>query len=344
MQGGKLSAGELRVAFDVQPRNSPSHDPRQNAGYVHLCCLERFLDFPKICIQLNVKGEDRVLGGESLKRNRMILRTAEEVDIVDRFVNFCSSNWRPPASYPAMDMNTHTRPFEGTLVREIEILWKRPYKQNMQRIWETQGRDGVMGERQRENEKKMMMYMRGNHAKTKAPANRGENRAREPKLDSESGSGSAHDNRPKLKRRGKKRARVEEPIKRYRVRKAVRTRNAELKSLSKAMQSKRRSRKRAQEHKPRPRVESVTSTCSSDSSFEPEKRGRKRARESDPAPRSESGPSSDLSLEYPKRTSGRAKKSRPVKLPSRRSDRMQGQEVNDEECEPSGPSKRARRV
>ncbi|KUJ21065.1 uncharacterized protein LY89DRAFT_424672 [Mollisia scopiformis] len=54
-----IRKGDFRVAFD-EAQNATS-DPYHNAGYVHLSCLERFLDFPQICKDFNVQPDTRVL-------------------------------------------------------------------------------------------------------------------------------------------------------------------------------------------------------------------------------------------------------------------------------------------
>lgn len=368
-KAGKISTGELRVAFDEHTRNSLNHNPQQNAGYVHLRCLERFLDFPRICIELNVKSEDRIFSDGRPKKSCMILRTMGEADIVDRFVNFCSTNRRGPTSYPAMNMRTHTRSFQGTLEQEAESLSQPPYRKHMQKIWETKGRNGVTAEFELEKERKLQKYGLGKYAKavaqvrepviqtqsavtsqrrperlpkkqaTKKLAKKVKNRAPEPESESESEStsDSAQENYVWIKRRKRTQARIEKPVQRERGRKYVRTRKAELKSQS--IPSKHRSKKQAQKHKPRPRAESTSSTSSSDRSFERHKRSRKRAREAEPAPGSETSPSSDCSSEYQSRARRRAKKH-----DSRRPVRTQCQEVNDEECELPRPAKRARRT
>ena len=134
-----------------------------------------------------MKGEDRVLAYEGLKRNRMLLQTIQEVDIVDRFAEFCSANRRAPASYPAMDMRKHTRPFQGTLMEEINILGPAPYRENMQLIWETQGRNGVMAECKRKDE--LELQRQKNRANAAVQRNELEKkrkrRARKPEPDSE---------------------------------------------------------------------------------------------------------------------------------------------------------------
>lgn len=64
---GTITTGHLRVAFDEKwCKHGEESDPFVVAGYVHLYCLERFLDLPEICRldHLKVKVDDRELAKE----------------------------------------------------------------------------------------------------------------------------------------------------------------------------------------------------------------------------------------------------------------------------------------
>ncbi|MCJ1422921.1 hypothetical protein MMC29_000801 [Sticta canariensis] len=269
-QAGIISEGELRVAFDEQTRMFPNHNPQHNAGYVHFSCLERFLDFPRTCIELIVKAEDRVLSAKRPTGNCMMLQSIEEVDLVDRFVNFCSANRRAPASYPVMNMQTHTRPFQGTLISEINIVGHGPYLDHMQQVWETQGRSGVMAECERKIEVRLKkrrkramaalqvdepgiqaQYTITNEPRraqlpkkpaAKKASKKGKKRARE--LEPESESEPEFDSAQGFERRGRKRARISkfnpnaEPVQRNKRKKELQTRKAEVESQSKSTPSK----------------------------------------------------------------------------------------------------------
>lgn len=55
-----IRKGEFRVTFDEQPlKRDRETDPFHNAGYVHLYCLEKFVDFPQLCKQFNVVPDTR---------------------------------------------------------------------------------------------------------------------------------------------------------------------------------------------------------------------------------------------------------------------------------------------
>lgn len=122
-----IKAGDIRVAFDELTNNTPNLDPKHNAGYAHLSCLEKQMDFPMLCKDMEVKPENRVLPLEWTQRNPMILQDRTELDHVQRFIDFCNVNGRAPLSYPVL----------GTLYDEISRLgpteWKRPALDRWQR-------------------------------------------------------------------------------------------------------------------------------------------------------------------------------------------------------------------
>ena len=122
-----IKAGDVRVAFDELTNNTPNLDPKHNAGYAHLSCLEKQLDFPTLCKDLKVKAENRVLPLELTQKNPMILQDRTELDHVQRFIDFCNLNGRAPLSYPIL----------GTLYDEITRMgpteWKRPAIERWQR-------------------------------------------------------------------------------------------------------------------------------------------------------------------------------------------------------------------
>lgn len=124
-----ISAGEVRVAFDELTKLIPDLNPQHNAGYVHLSCLEKKMDLPKICKDLDVKPEGRVLPLERKKKNHMILQDRTELQHVQRFITFCDIMGRAPRSYPS----------SGYLVDEILKFGRsslQPYSLNR---WKMRG-------------------------------------------------------------------------------------------------------------------------------------------------------------------------------------------------------------
>ncbi|KAL9088645.1 MAG: hypothetical protein Q9159_002981 [Coniocarpon cinnabarinum] len=60
-----INTGHYRVAFDEQwSTYGDTRNPMHVAGYAHLYCMERFLNFAKICRDLGVRADDRQIPGE----------------------------------------------------------------------------------------------------------------------------------------------------------------------------------------------------------------------------------------------------------------------------------------
>ena len=107
-----IGQGQARVCWDELSCRGQNLDPFHNAGYVHLWCLERFMDFPQICQTLQVKVENRILVHEPNAKNRMMLRSAQEIREAERFIRKCEQG-KVPDSYP--HFQTANRPYENTL-------------------------------------------------------------------------------------------------------------------------------------------------------------------------------------------------------------------------------------
>ncbi len=111
-RGNLIGSGQYRVAFDQMSTKGKNYDPHFNAGYVHLYCLERFLDFPEICQRITVRAEDRLFPEEPKQHNNMALSLKEEVEFANFFIANCAEG-RVPPKYPRYNMRD--RPHEGTL-------------------------------------------------------------------------------------------------------------------------------------------------------------------------------------------------------------------------------------
>lgn len=110
---GTIPTGWYRVAFDENSQTHPGVDPMHNAGYAHLYCLERFLDFPKLCHDFDVRVDDRYLGLEAGKRNKMTYSDDKEVQVAHDFIRTCQVTGKAPDGYPRFDLTD--RPYKGTL-------------------------------------------------------------------------------------------------------------------------------------------------------------------------------------------------------------------------------------
>ncbi|MCJ1361878.1 hypothetical protein MMC16_000979 [Acarospora aff. strigata] len=112
-----INQGQYRVAFDEQTHRAANTDPQHNAGYVHLYCLEKHLDFPLICANLNVRVETRSLPREPDARNRMLLgRSAALPDVAQTFIDTCELGVLPP-DYPRRDHGRWRH--EGSLTHRL---------------------------------------------------------------------------------------------------------------------------------------------------------------------------------------------------------------------------------
>ncbi|KAL8899352.1 MAG: hypothetical protein Q9207_006243 [Kuettlingeria erythrocarpa] len=107
-----INQGHLRVCFDEQTHLQLNNNPFFAAAYVHLNCLERFLDFPAICRDLNVSPENRNLPHEPRGRNRMMLSPDSSTHIAYSFIRKCEDGMLK--GYPG-----GARPHEGTLVWQL---------------------------------------------------------------------------------------------------------------------------------------------------------------------------------------------------------------------------------
>ncbi|RFU35781.1 hypothetical protein B7463_g588, partial [Scytalidium lignicola] len=79
-----IRKGQFRIAFDERVPGPPK-DPFHNSGYVHLYCMEKFLDFPLICKQYNVKPDNRRLQYED--KNKMSI-ARDHPEMLSRAIEF----------------------------------------------------------------------------------------------------------------------------------------------------------------------------------------------------------------------------------------------------------------
>ena len=108
MTNGTINQGHYRIAFDELTSTHVYHDPMHNAGYVHLYCFEKYLDFPKIVYDLNVQVDQRTLPLEPRRRNgllyqtnnRMIVSTQGELNVATEFIDYCIQHGQAPPGYP----------------------------------------------------------------------------------------------------------------------------------------------------------------------------------------------------------------------------------------------------
>ncbi len=117
-----IDKGQFIVMFDELSAIQLNHDPYLAAGYVHLYCLERFLDFPKICANLNVQTESRCLDKED--KNAMKLDPKQVEKEADSFIEICRKlRFRRPDGYPCYKERSDVtgKPYEGTLTHRMHL-------------------------------------------------------------------------------------------------------------------------------------------------------------------------------------------------------------------------------
>jgi hypothetical protein len=87
-QTGTILHGHYRVAFDEKwYKYGENVDPFLTAGYAHLYCMERFLDFPRICRHANVEVDNRHLSREPRARFAGSLNGQVEGAVAETFVD-----------------------------------------------------------------------------------------------------------------------------------------------------------------------------------------------------------------------------------------------------------------
>jgi hypothetical protein len=105
IQSHAITKGQIRVCFDEQTDPDFPANPFHNAGYIHLFCLEKFLDFPDICKKFNVLPDTRkLLEGDN--KAAITKDHASQKKIVKKFVQnskpwseFDKSGLRPVEFY-----------------------------------------------------------------------------------------------------------------------------------------------------------------------------------------------------------------------------------------------------
>ncbi len=118
-RGNLIGSGQYRVAFDQLSLKCKNYDPHYNAGYVHLYCLEKFLDFPELCQHITIRPENRKLPEEPKQHNNMALSLKEEIQFAKFFIRNCKEG-RVPPNYPHYKMPN--RPHEGTLTHALSCV------------------------------------------------------------------------------------------------------------------------------------------------------------------------------------------------------------------------------
>ena len=128
-ESNTIRVGFYRVAFDENSSENENHDPLLNAGYVHLYCMEKFLDFPALCRDLNVQVDNRILPKET-SENRMKYGKYLEIQVAQDFVKACKATGQAPEGYPiTIDKDSHT----GSLCWSLSVAKFGPTAEDFSR-------------------------------------------------------------------------------------------------------------------------------------------------------------------------------------------------------------------
>ena len=133
-----INQGQYRVTFDEQSHLERNHDPHHNAGYVHLYCLEKLLDFPSLCANLNVRAENRDLPSELDGKNRMLMGSKAERITAEEFIDHCTT-FGQPLDYPSYKLRN--RPHEGTLTHKLSLVKLENEPPTQRRMRAARGQD-----------------------------------------------------------------------------------------------------------------------------------------------------------------------------------------------------------
>ena len=116
-----IGVGWHRVAFDEHwSRYGDRHDPFIVSGYVHLYCMERFLDFPDICARFRVEADRRHIPCEPNGRFGGTLDNHPDGEVAERFVQWCKEGKIGLTKYLKYPVHDESHPsirkyYEGTL-------------------------------------------------------------------------------------------------------------------------------------------------------------------------------------------------------------------------------------
>ncbi|KAF1954707.1 hypothetical protein CC80DRAFT_594765 [Byssothecium circinans] len=125
---GTILHGHYRVALDERSYGTNNrYDPHLAAsGYVHLYCMERFLDFEYICRHAHVKVDNRQYSTEPKGKFHATLGGRPECGIAQEFVKYAAKNSLRTsvpefANYPvhAQYHNGQAKPHEHTLTATL---------------------------------------------------------------------------------------------------------------------------------------------------------------------------------------------------------------------------------
>ncbi|KAF1984017.1 hypothetical protein K402DRAFT_456230 [Aulographum hederae CBS 113979] len=140
---GTIQVGHFRVAFDERwHRYREDCDPFKVAGYVHLYCMERFLDFPALCKASTVRSDVRVLQKEPKSTWFAALNPKESL-CADDFLSWCKRDKldKKMPGYPnhANYGGGAAKPHDKTLNYKINQVRQSTRSQKSKKVFEARG-------------------------------------------------------------------------------------------------------------------------------------------------------------------------------------------------------------
>ena len=145
-----IAQGHFRVAFDEQWKtHKGKRNPFHNAGYVHLYCLERFLDFKDICSRFKVKADHRDFPSEPRGEWKGSLgRITPECTDVKSFIDWCkegkhSQEYSWSETYPSHRTGVR-KPHEHTLTRAMYRSKETTIGDSKMKMMKNRGQNGTM--------------------------------------------------------------------------------------------------------------------------------------------------------------------------------------------------------
>ncbi|KAI9774734.1 MAG: hypothetical protein M1839_001654 [Geoglossum umbratile] len=111
VKGHIIHPGHFRLCFSEKRTTNP-RNPFHNAGYVHLSCIENFVNFPELVRDLNVKADTRIFEYEPEPTGGGLPRLDGDIRTVAQgFIEECQIGFPvgyPPQIYEAEGINAGT--------------------------------------------------------------------------------------------------------------------------------------------------------------------------------------------------------------------------------------------
>ncbi|MCJ1454214.1 hypothetical protein MMC28_004565 [Mycoblastus sanguinarius] len=126
-----ITQGQICITLDELSQTNPDHDPYLNAGYLHLFCAQKFLDFDRIVLELDIVCETRKLHKEPRGKNLMRLGTSAEERCVKRFLE--ASRAGEIVHDPCLSQED--RPYEGSLCHRLAVTKLRETPPSVSDQW-----------------------------------------------------------------------------------------------------------------------------------------------------------------------------------------------------------------